>query len=435
MMIYLLKVNVLLAVFYGFYRLLFVRDTFFVWRRMTLLLLIVSAIIIPMADIGWWVSSHEQTANLSEVYREVMLPTVTITGNVDRFPWMRLFSLVYICGVVVLMLRIVWQIFVIIRMSMMKERQMIHGLKVFVMNDEASPFSFFNWIFINPQAQSSEQLREILIHEQAHVRQCHSIDILLMELLTVFCWWNPFVWLMRRDVRLNLEYLADERVMASGNERRAYQYHLLGLAYGKNVATVSNNFNVLPLKLRIRMMNKRRTNKWMRVKYLLLVPLTALALVACNLDSSSQKPSNEAKGEFAPDDNEAMGVLVTIDKDDVQGIDTGQAIGDPSKAYFDVVEQMPQFPGGAEELMKFLQKNLKYPEEAKNKGLQGSVVVTFIVDKDGSVEEPSIARSVDPLLDAEALRVVKLMPKWKPGMQSGKFVRVKYNVPVSFRLQ
>lgn len=435
MMFYLLKVNVLLAVFYGFYRLLFVRDTFFVWRRVTLLLLIVSAIIIPMADIGWWVSSHEQTANLSEIYREVMLPTVTITGNVDRFPWMRLFSFVYMGGVVVLMLRIVWQIFVIIRMSMMKERQMIHGLKVFVMTDEASPFSFFNWIFVNPQAQSSEQLRKILIHEQAHVRQCHSIDILLMELLTVFCWWNPFVWLMRREARLNLEYLADERVMASGNERRAYQYHLLGLAYGKNVATVSNNFNVLPLKLRIRMMNKRRTNKWMRVKYLLLVPLTALALVACNLDSSSQKPSNEAKGEFAPDDNEAMGVLVNIDKDAVQGVDTGQAIGDPSKAYFDVVEQMPQFPGGAEELMKFLQKNIKYPEEAKGKGVQGRVVVTFIVAEDGSVEEPYIARKVDPLLDAEALRVIKLMPKWKPGMQSGKFVRVKYNVPVTFRLQ
>lgn len=417
MMVYLLKVNVLLAVFYGFYHLLFVRDTFFVWRRITLLLLILAAVIIPTIDIGWWVNSHEQTANLSEIYQEVMLPTVTITGNVNRFPWLRLLSFIYMCGVVVLMLRIAWQIFVIIRMSLREERQLIHGSKVYVMTDDASPFSFFNWIFVNPQAQSPEQLHEIMIHEQAHVRQHHSIDILMMELLTVFCWWNPFVWLMRREVRLNLEYLADERVMVSGNERRAYQYHLLGLAYGKNVATLSNNFNVLPLKLRIKMMNKRRTNKWLQVKYLFLVPLTAFALVACNLDSSSQKPSNEAEEEV------------------MSSADTTQVTGDLTKDAFDVVEQMPEFPGGAEEMMKFMMNNVKYPKEAMDKGTEGQVMVMFVVDKDGSVVEPQVVKKVDPLLDEEALRVVKLMPKWKPGMQRGEIVRVKYTLPVSFRLQ
>ena len=109
------------------------------------------------------------------------------------------------------------------------------------LSDATCPFSFFRWIFVNPKAQTEEQLQEIMIHERTHVEQWHSLDILLTELLTAFCWMNPFVWLLRREVRLNLEFLADERVVAAGSERKAYQYHLLGLAYGKNVATISNN--------------------------------------------------------------------------------------------------------------------------------------------------------------------------------------------------
>ena len=165
------------------------------------------------------------------------------------------------------------------------------------------------------------------------------------------------------------------------------------------------------------MMNKRRTNKWLQVKYLFLVPLTAFALVACNLDSSSQKPSNEAEEEV------------------ISSADTTQVTGDLTKDAFDVVEQMPEFPGGAEEMMKFMMNNVKYPKEAMDKGTEGQVMVMFVVDKDGSVVEPQVVKKVDPLLDEEALRVVKLMPKWKPGMQRGEIVRVKYTIPVSFRLQ
>jgi protein TonB len=102
---------------------------------------------------------------------------------------------------------------------------------------------------------------------------------------------------------------------------------------------------------------------------------------------------------------------------------------------FDVVEQMPAFPGGQQELMNFLMKNVKYPKEATDKGIEGRVIVQFVVDKDGSVVEPKVVKSVSPELDQEALRVVKKMPKWQPGKQNGEVVRVKYNIPVSFRLQ
>jgi hypothetical protein len=152
---------------------------------------------------------------------------------------------------------------------------------------------------------------------------------------------------MRREVRLNLEYLADEQVVELGSPRRSYQYHLLRLAYDRNVATISNNFNVLPLKLRIKMMNKRRTNKWLRVKYLLIVPVAAAALVASNLDKHPNS-TTENEGEEKPDT-----IAVTVDRQ--LGVDTVAVEDSPSDGYFDAVEQIPEFPGGSVEMRKFLQ--------------------------------------------------------------------------------
>ena len=102
---------------------------------------------------------------------------------------------------------------------------------------------------------------------------------------------------------------------------------------------------------------------------------------------------------------------------------------------FQVVEEMPEFPGGMAECLKFLGKNIKYPTISQENGVQGKVIVQFVVNKDGSIVDPVVVRSVDPYLDKEALRVIKMMPKWKPGKQRNKPVRVKYTVPVTFKLQ
>ena len=102
---------------------------------------------------------------------------------------------------------------------------------------------------------------------------------------------------------------------------------------------------------------------------------------------------------------------------------------------FQVVEEMPEFPGGMSECMKFLGKNIKYPTISQENGVQGRVIVQFVVNRDGSIVDPVVVRGVDPYLDKEALRVIQMMPKWKPGKQRGKAVRVKYTVPVMFRLQ
>ena len=168
------------------------------------------------------------------------------------------------------------------------------------------------------------------------------------------------------------------------------------------------------------MMNKQRTHNWLRAKYLLLVPVMAVALVACNLGSPK---SEGVKADSLENVDEELPV-----------VDTVTVASSPADA-FDVVEEKPEFPGGQQALMEYLQKNMKYPKEAQEKGTQGRVMVQFVIDKDGSIVEPEVVRSVSPELDAEALRVVKMMPKWQPGKQEGKVVRVKYNLPVSFKLQ
>ena len=182
-------------------------------------------------------------------------------------------------------------------------------------------------------------------------------------------------------------------------------------------------------------MNKKRTNSWLRAKYLLMVPVIGVALVACNLDKKTAEPATaeeQALGDSAAE--KPLMVDVTVDgtpaQDEVQAEESVV-----QGKVFDVVEQMPWFPGGEQELMNFLMKNMKYPKEATDKGIEGRVIVQFVVDKDGSVVEPKVVKSVSPELDQEALRVIKMMPKWQPGKQNGEVVRVKYHIPVSFRLQ
>ena len=178
-----------------------------------------------------------------------------------------------------------------------------------------------------------------------------------------------------------------------------------------------------PFNKLMSMKNRQKTNSFAGYKYLLFVPL-AFALVfmtSCKRKTKVQEQVME-------------GTKVEVKAE--TGEDTAQIKNaEPSDKAYEVVEQMPTFKGGDAALMKYLSENIKYPEAAEKAGEQGRVVVNFIVEKDGAVSNVKVVRSVTPTLDAEAVRVIKAMPKWVPGKQDGKFVRVKYNVPVSFRLQ
>lgn len=426
MAIYLIKINVALMLLYGFYRLTVSRDTFFGLRRLTLWLIYAVALMVPALNLEYWVRDTPTMASMANVYADTFYPVVVVKAQAPSITWIDMLLGIYWAGVAVLSLRLVWQLFSIIRLAVISRKQEVEGITVHLLRGEGSPFSFFRWVFMYPSTLEGKQLHEVMVHECTHVSGLHSLDTLFSELFSIACWFNPFAWLMKQEVRMNLEYLADESVLSDGNARKSYQYHLLGLAYRQpNESTkIANNFNLLPLKKRIKMMNKRRTCEIGKVKYLLFAPLAGALLMVSNIESVAREI-----GEQIPE------VAEVQQKAEAKASDATAPADTTKNVVYDVTETMPQFPGGQEVLLKYLAANIKYPASAVKAKKQGRVIVTFVIQKDGSVTKARIAKSVDPELDAEALRIVKAMPNWTPGTQDGKPVNVKYTIPVVFSLQ
>lgn len=480
MTMYLLKLNLALIVLFGFYKLMFSGDTFFALRRATLIGMCLVAMLVPGLNCSYWINKSVGMVSMANEYAAIVLPAVTVTpGGGGSIGWETTAMTIYTMVACLFLLRFFWQLVSIVRLRNKCRTTDINGTKVYLLESDEGPFSFFNWIFINPTKHNRQETDEIMTHELAHCRQLHSIDVLFTELFAIVFWANPFVWLLKREVRLNLEYLADNNVLAGGTDSKKYQYHLLGLAYRKNVATISNNFNVLPLKKRIKMMNKKRTKRIAKVKYALYIPLAAALLVVSNIETVARDIANVAKAmpmakasvkqekmvdlsfsnkatvavesrknvqsteaierkdnkmEVQADNRNsemsAQKVEETTEVANEESVEKGPKKS-PKKVY-DHIENMPTFNGN---LNQWLLQNMKYPVEAINKKEQGKVIVQFIVSENGEVSEPKIIRSVSPALDKEACRIVLAMPKWNPGKLKGKPVAVRYMLPISFRLQ
>ena len=418
--IYLLKVNVGIALFYAFYKLFCCKDTFFQWRRMALLSFLVISFVYPLLNIQNWVQEQPKMNELVDYYATwLATEDVMVTNEVTTLPTpdlMTLFGYLYMLGMGVFFLRFLIQLLSIFRLVWKGTKTEVDGVKVISLDENVNPFSFFGWIFLYLPELREDSRQEILTHELTHVRQRHSLDVIVSELVTIVCWMNPFIWLLKAEIRLNLEYLADNKVAESLCNTKQYQYHLLGLANQNRQTGLYNHFNVSHLKNRIIMMNKKRTRTTGRIKYALFAPLATALLLVSNISCvSSEKKSaeNSEKTEIVS----TQPVEVSID------------------SVFQVVEEMPEFPNGGAELQKWLGANVRYPVISMENGVQGRVIVQFVVMKDGSIENVKVVRSVDAYLDKEALRVVKAMPKWKPGKQKGKEVNVKYTLPIVFKLQ
>lgn len=451
---YFLKINVAIALFYAFYRLFFYKDTFFHWRRTALLCFFAISLLYPLLNIQGWVKAHEPMVAMADLYATIILPEQAITPQQEStINWqVRLIlfiRFIYWSGVLLLATHFLIQLSSIIRLHIQCAKNTVQGVRVHILKKENGPFSFFRWIFIYPQSHSESEISEIITHEETHARQYHSVDALISELMCICCWFNPFIWLMKREVRGNLEYMADHQVLQTGHDSKSYQYHLLGLAHHKAAANLSNSFNVLPLKNRIKMMNKRRTKEIGRTKYIMFLPLAILLMIVSNIEivartteQFAREMTEQVRTQVIPQPETAKTSQLpakevqkpTFSQDKkVKEISVTQSKNVPDSVVFEVVEKMPAFPGGMKALMEYLSKNVRYPTEAYAKGIQGRVIVSFVVTKDGSISDVKVARSVDPYLDKEAVRVISAMPKWKPGMQRGKEVNVRFAVPVSFK--
>lgn len=431
-LVYFLKVNIGIILLYGFYRMFLYKDTFFSWRRTILIGSLLLSLCYPLLNIEDWIKNQEQMSAVVQIYATNMLPEYVVSANQSFINWEYITTHIpfILYGIVtsILLLRFFIQFASILKLHFYCKRTIINGVNVHLLEKDASPFSFFHWIFIHKDSKNHANINEILIHEQAHANQCHSIDVITCELMSIFFWYNPFIWLIRREIRENLEFLADNQVLESGYNSKAYQYNLLKLSdHNKTAVNLLNNFNVLSLKKRIKMMNKKRTKKIGMTKYLMFIPMAIALMVISNIESVARTTKHLTQ-DFV---KEVSSPILSNDRPQDKN---KQQSSQQDKVVFEVVEEMPIYPGGQNELMKYLAENIKYPATAVEKNIEGRVIVQFVVESDGHISNAKVARSIDPSLDAEAVRVINAMNKWTPGKQKGKNVAVRYALPIMFRI-
>jgi TonB family protein len=427
--IYLTKVNIAIIVMYGFYGLVFRNDTFFQWKRILLLSMQVIALLYPLINVSLLLNDEIPVMSAGKIFPSYYLNEIIITINqgrpggssslTDYLP--ALLTGMYFLVALALLIRMAVQIISIFFLLIRTQKTYINGQTVYRKEGIQTPFSFFRYIVLDPQHYPADELQEIIRHETTHINQYHSLDMVLIEIMTAFCWFNPFVWLMKREIRMNLEYLADRSVIDSGLGKEHYQFHLLRLTYHKAAATITNNFNVSPLKKRIFMMNKKETPRLGLAKYLFVLPLIAALLIFNNCDKNT-------KNTTASEEKAVTAIAEKVSE-------TPEVVpASAAEEVFTHVEEMPRYPGGDDALMKYLSDNIVYPVSASDSGVQGRVVIRFIVRSDGSVDDAQVVKSLNPECDKEALRAVEEMPKWTPGRQKGAPVDVYYTLPVVYRL-
>ncbi len=448
--VYILKSSVCLAAFYLFYRLLMARETFHRFNRFALLGILLLSCLLPLIEVN--VKQEPEVRQTMLTLEQLLMmadaESSATVGAVEEatVTWVQMALLAYLSGILFFAFRNACSLMRLLMLLKSGSRQHVdcylpgrrEHVTLIVHNKEVAPFSWMKYIVIS-RKDLEENGREILIHELAHIRNRHSLDLLVADVCVFFQWFNPASWLMKQELQNIHEYEADEAVIEEGVDAKQYQLLLIKKAVGTRLYSMANSFNHSKLKKRITMMLKEKSSPWACLKYLYVLPVAAVAVTAFARPEVSEKVEEISAVKV----NDLAAIVETK---------VAESVGDTTKPagvtyvpvevneklkgtpVLTVVEQMPAYPGGMAALMEYFKENMRYPASAKERGLQGRVTVQFVVDKDGSIKEPKVIRSIDQELDEEALRLVKSMSKWEPGRQNGEPVAVKFAVPVPFKL-
>ena len=411
---YIIKSALTLALLYTCIMPLLEKETFHRLNRIIVLGCLLLSFIIPLIH---FTGGTNQTIDM--VRQAVQLPEILIDGNTNKQTVWSLTDIlicIYTLGVVAMSsLTAIQTLSLILRLRRCKHIADNKG-NVIVLTDYAtSPFCLFHYIVISHDDYANNRCF-VLTHEQEHIRLRHYIDLIILQFATIIQWFNPFVWLIGKNLKAIHEFEVDEAVLNKGIDATQYQKFLVVKAVGNRLQPFANNLNKESLKRRIIMMNQKKSNKWMMLKALFVIPVATLAV---SVFANTTNMSNMAKA-----------ANTTANSISTNNMQTKQS----DSKVFVAVEVMPKFKGGNKALMEYLMMNVKYPESAAKAKQQGRAVVGFVVRKDGTVSDVYIVKSTGyDVLDNEAMRVVKSMPAWEPGKQKGKPVDVKYFVPITFR--
>jgi len=441
LILYLLQASICLSIFYGIYWIFLRRDTFFMVNRFYLVGSILFSMTIPLFDFS------SLFHDVSKSYY-ILLDTITITpGEVtetvsQNLNFFQVLFVIYITGVLIFTVRFLIQLGQLLLLTTKNGVLRQHGLRIVQVDKHYSPFSFFNIIFINSSRFEEEGMKEIIDHERIHIRQLHSIDVLILEVLTILFWFNPFVWFFRRSIKGIHEFLADEGVLSNGTNKKYYQELLLQYSLGALVNDMTNNFNHSLIKRRFIMMTKSKSNGAAKLKLLFVLPVAVLLLALTTLSTNIFAQEESEVPPPPPPKGERLVTDAAVSPDIPPP--PPKATQEKEKAH-KAVEEMPEYPGGLKAMYAFLGENIKYPDIAKKQGVAAKIFVGYIVEKDGSITDVhiiDIRTEVDKekykealnAMKKESMRVVHLMPNWKPGKDKGKVVRVEYGLPIKYNL-
>ncbi|MBQ4205886.1 MAG: M56 family metallopeptidase [Bacteroidales bacterium] len=516
MMTSIISIAIATAVLWLAYRVLFINSNRLVFNRVFLIVALGFSLILPFVG-GFIGRNVPQVTNYREsILQGIMLEEIVITPDgvvintasevadteavtdntvsnkapLNLIGLIRLIWLIGLIGAALIFLLKLGRILFIIIKSPKKKMQ---GFTAVFTGKEHGPYSFFNYAFFTDENVSEEIVR----HEMSHIEHHHSADIIFVELMMILQWFNPFIYLYKRELQSLHEYMADHDVVATGVDKKNYMMLILQQCTAADFSGMSNNFSLILTKKRIKMITQNKKAKGVIVKALLTLPVFAL-LIFANCQSNGQTDNKVKSPDETTMETQSMTVFkvsdgtyislsdpldITIDGthlilnlNSVKN-DTTIMIGEhelvaknnhdernsfsltldgeafdinflggilanneeyhpqgEDEVFTGAVEKMPEFPGGVNALMAYLRGNLKYPESAKKNKQEGRVFIGFVVEKDGSISNVSVMRGVCEELDNEAVRVVKAMPRWTPGMNEGKPVRVQYTLPIVFKL-
>ena len=520
---HLLPIAAAIAVFWLLYRVLFRNSNRLYFNRYFLLTSMLLALAMPLLGLLSGLEVPQMAtlkqnlfggALLNEVIvtsdGQPMLPEVIVTTSTQsRFSVWQVIGGLYLIGVGVMTLLFLIKLGKLVVLIIRSPKRKMSGCTAVFTGREQGSFSFFRYaIFPNENVDP-----DIMRHEMSHISHHHSWDILFSEVMMILQWFNPFIYLYKKELQSLHEYQADRDVVATGVDKKNYMMLILQQCTAVDFSGMSNNFSLILTKKRIKMITRNEKAKGLWWRLLATLPVLAVLLIANTKVAAQEKKADEkllnvefGRFEIYDDNGAPIRLKDTViynedgtyfkfetsdDFDPMNGeprkkitVTSYNADGTPSNNFkltemekhgdtvsydiapfsiyseafsdkikitteedinikvkhqsndtvYNIVEQMPEFPGGVNALISHVGHNIVYPAEAKEKEIQGRVFVGCVVEKDGSISNVKVLKGIGGGCDEEAVRVISSMPKWKPGKQKGKPVRVNYQIPIVFEL-
>ena len=471
------KVAVALLVFYLFYRFLLKKETFHRFNRVVLVGTAVLSFLLPLCIITIRKPVETAPAELDISALPEMVPMAGERVTLSQPWWQVALILLFFAGVAFVLIRILVSVLSILRI-IRHGRQVLEedGCRVIVTERDIDPFSWMRYIVLSRKDWEGSNAT-IIAHEKAHITYGHSVELLLVDILSACQWFNPAIWMLRSDLQELHEYEADDAVLRSGANLRDYQYLLIRKAVGKSGYSVANSLNHSILKNRITMMSKSKSplRRGLRVLYLLPLVCLGIGLQAKTVYVPTDKDSENYQNPLIIL-REAWGQEKEITKAEYDALDQGrinsvQMLTDDAafKKYGDkaahgvivvnlkapmemdeivvvsyrgedepipfrlVPDQMPSFQGGGlNEFSKWLCRRIDVPKDCAH---SGTMRISFEVQADGTVGDIEVTESVCPELDALVTNLIRQSPKWEPGTAGGKPVATNLKLPIIFQVR